>query len=269
MTRKIALVTGASSGVGREVAAALPARGYEVLGASRTQSGGPGVKPLSLDLANFASVRKLAADLRGKFPHLDLLVNNAGIHTARRELTEDGIERTFQVNHLGPFLLTRELMPLLERAPAARIVNVASEAHRGGALDFDDLDGAKAWSGIRAYTQSKLANIEFTYELARRLNGTRVTANAVHPGSVRTGWARGEESGIFRFGVALASPFLLSPHAAAKGVLRVATDPALEGVTGKYFVKGREANSSARSRREEDWTRLWDVSESLLKRSGI
>lgn len=258
MNAKVAIVTGASSGIGREVARGLEARGFDVVPAARRAEG-----DAYLDLASFASIRAFADRFRAKHDRLHLLVNNAGIHTARRERTEDGIERTLQVNHVGPFLLTHELLPLLRAGAPSRIVNVASEAHRGGRLSFDNLQGERRWSGIRAYTRSKLANIAFTYELARRLDASGVTANVVHPGSVRSGWARGKESGLLRVATWAAAPFLISPQRSAEYVLRVATDPALDGVTGKYFVKGVEARSSTASYREDDWRRLWDESRKL------
>lgn len=267
-----AIVTGAASGIGLEVARGLLAQGWRVTAAVRdvdkARARLPDADAMHLDLSRFASVRAFAERYKAKHDKFALLVNNAGLHTATRRLTEDGNEWTLQVNHLGHFLLTRELLPLLKAGAPSRVVNVASEAHRGGRLDLDDLNAAGSWSGLRAYTQSKLANIEFTYELARRLAGTGVDVNAAHPGSVRSGWARGPGSGLFRFAVAAASPFLLSPSAAAKRILRVATDPALAGVTGQYFVRGKARRSAPWSYREEDWTRLWHESERLTSRNG-
>lgn len=264
---KTAVVTGATSGIGLEVARGLLAQGWRVVAGARDPEKArallPDAEALRLDLARLADVRRFAHDVRRAHGRLHLLVNNAGIHTAKRVVTEDGSELTLQTNHLGHFLLTHELLPLLKASAPARIVNVASEAHRAGRLRFDDLQGARSWSGIRAYTQSKLANIEFTYELARRLAGTGVTVNAAHPGSVRTGWARGAESGLLRAAVVVATPFLISPQRSAARILRVATDPALEGVTGKYFVKGEPSRSASWSHRTEDWRRLWAESERL------
>jgi NAD(P)-dependent dehydrogenase (short-subunit alcohol dehydrogenase family) len=267
---KTAIVTGASRGVGLETARGLLAAGHYVVLAVRDAARGEaavkeigGGEVMRLDVADLESVRAFGDAFLGRHGRLDVLVNNAGIHTAQRGLTPQGIERTFATNHLGHFLLACLLIERLKASAPARIVNVASEAHRGGRLDLDDLMGERRWSGIRAYTQSKLANIMFTYALARRLAATGVTVNAVHPGSVRTGWARGSESGLFRHVVALASPFLLSPARGARMPLRVATDPALAEVSGRYFVRGRERASSATSRDVAAQERLWRVSEGL------
>lgn len=269
---RTALVTGATGGIGRETARLLAGRGARVILAVRDVEAGEALAKelggrataMRLDLARLADVRRFAQEYKARGLPLHILINNAGLHTAKREMTEDGNEVTLQVNHLGHFLLTRELEDALRASAPARVVNVASEAHRGGRLDFDDLHGERWWSGLRAYTQSKLANIEFTYELARRLDGTGVTANAVHPGSVRTGWARGAESGFFRLAVKISSPFLISPERAAEGVVRVAADPDLETVTGRYFAKGVEKRSAPWSYREADQRRLWEVSERLV-----
>lgn len=264
---RTAVVTGATSGVGLACARALLADGWRVVAAVRDVSKArallPQAEAMEMDLARLASVRAFAQAFRARHDRIHLLLNNAGIHTARRVVTEDGHELTFQTNHLGHFLLTRGLLDVLRGSAPARVVTVASEAHWLGRLDFDDLMGERRWSGVKAYCQSKLANVEFSYELARRLQGTGVTANAAHPGSVRTGWARGEDSGLLRLGVKLATPVLVSPETAAARILRVCTDPALEGVTGRYFVRGREARSAPWSRREEDWRRLWEESERL------
>lgn len=272
LSGKTLIVTGATSGIGRETARELAAMGARVTLAVRDEAKGravaatmPGeVEVLRLDLADLASVRGFARAFRAAHDRLDVLVNNAGLHTAQRVVTKDGHELTFQTNHLGPFLLTLELLDLLKASAPARVVNVASDAHRGGRLDFDDLMGERRWSGLKAYAQSKLANVEFTYELARRLRGAGVTANAVAPGSVRTGWARGEESGVFRFGVALASPFLLSPERGARTSVWAASAPELEGVTGQYLRRRKVARSAPWSYREKDWLRLWAESERLV-----
>lgn len=268
---KTAIVTGASSGVGLETARGLVAQGYRVVLAVRDVAKGEavareigGAEVMRLDLADLDSVRAFAAAFLARHERLHVLVNNAGIHTAQRTTTPQGHETTFATNHLGHFLLTRLLLDRMKASAPARIVNVASEAHRFGTMDFDDLMGERRWSGILAYNRSKLANVMFTYALARRLEGTRVTANAVHPGSVRTRWARREDSGAFRFVVALASPFLLSPEKGARTSLRVATDPALESVSGRYFVREKPATSSVLSRDVDAQERLWRDSERLV-----
>lgn len=266
------VVTGATSGIGLVTARELAAMGARVTLAVRDEARGRAaaaqmkgeVDVLRLDLADLADVRRFARDYRAARDTLHVLVNNAGIHTAKRVLTRDGHELTFQTNHLGHFLLTLELLDLLRGGAPARVVNVASDAHMLGRLDLDDLMGERRWSGWKAYAQSKLANVEFTYELARRLHGTGVTANAVAPGSVRTGWARGEESGPFRHVVGAASPFLLTPEKGARTSVWAASAPELEGVTGQYFRRRRIARSAPWSYREEDWRRLWEESEKLV-----
>ena len=272
LTGRRVVVTGATSGIGLVTARELAAMGARVTLAVRDVEKGRAVaagmkgqaEVLRLDLADLADVRRFARDYRASHDRLHVLVNNAGIHTSRRVVTRDGHELTFQTNHLGHFLLTLELLDLLKASAPARVVNVASDAHLFGRLDFKDLMGERPWSGWKAYAQSKLANVEFTYELARRLHGTGVTANAVAPGSVRTRWARGEESGLFRFGVALASPFLLSPESGARTSVWAASAPELEHVTGQYLKRSRVSKSARWSYREEDWRRLWDVSEALV-----
>ena len=289
MQGKVVLVTGASRGVGLETARGLARAGARVVMAVRSVERGeraredvlrsePGarVEVARLDVSDLDDVRRFARAFRASHDRLDVLVNNAGIHTARRVLTPQGFEATFATNHLGHFLLTRELLDLLRRSAPSRVVNVASEAHRfAGGLRLDDLmtereggpEGGTVW-GLHAYARSKLANILFTRELARRLEGTGVSAFAVHPGSVRTGWARGEASGVFRFGVALASPFLLSPEKGARTSLHAATEPGLERLSGSYFVRGRVAGGSAASRDPEAARRLWEESERLVAKAG-
>lgn len=272
MSARVAIVTGASGGIGFEIARGLLDREYEVVLAVRDVAKGEataralgGGEPMQLDLADLASVRAFATAYLARREHLDLLVNNAGIHTARRALTPQGHELTFATNHLGHFLLTRLLLDALTHAAPSRIVNVASEAHRAaGGIDLEDLAREARWSGMRAYAGSKLANVLFTYALARRLEGTGVTANAVHPGSVRSGWARGPESGLLRLGVWLATPFLLSPARGARTPLKLATAPELARVNGRYFVREKEARSSAASYDVDLQERLWRASEALV-----
>lgn len=272
---KTAVVTGANSGVGLETARGLALRGYHVVLAVRSEEKGraaaedigptPGAtEVMHLDVADLESVRAFAREVQALHVGIDLLVNNAGIHTARRERSPQGHEMTFATNHLGHFLLTHELLPALRLSPAARIVNVASEAHRYGRIDLDDLMfDRKRWSGILAYTQSKLANVMFTYALARRLQASSVVTNAVHPGSVRSGWARGAESGLFRFVAAASSPFLISPEKGARTSLRLSTDPALARVSGKYFLREQVAQTSRVSRDVATQEALWRRSAEL------
>ena len=279
MEGKVCIVTGATSGVGRETARGLARMGATVVLAVRdaqrgdatrrdisATSGNADVHVLPLDLARLDSVRAFPKAFSARFDRLDVLVNNAGIHTARRELTPDGFELTLATNHIGHFLLTDLLRDVLVRSAPARIVNVASEAHRfSPGFRFADPMSEKHWSGLLAYTQSKLANIMFTFALARRLEGTGVTANAVHPGSVRSGWARGEESGVFRYAAKLATPFLISPEKGARTSLMAATSPEARARSGAYLVRGKISVPSRAARDVEAQERLWRLSEEWVR----
>ncbi len=188
-------------------------------------------------------------------------MNNAGIYTAKRRITEDGLESTFATNHVGHFLLTNLLLDRLKASAPSRIVNVSSQASRMGRMRFDDLNMSR-WSGWRAYAQSKLANILFTKELARRLEGTGVTANALHPGTVRSNFAL-DEGGAMRIGVLLARPFLISPAQGADTVVYLAASPEVDGVSGEYFYKRRPIRPNPRADDPATAKRLWGVSETL------
>lgn len=270
---KTALVTGASSGIGKVTAARLAHAGANVIMVCRDGakaksafeeiSGNKGegrVELFTADLSIRASIRDCAARFLESHDKLHILVNNAGIFSSHRQVTSDGFEQTFAVNHLAYFLLTNLLLDKLKASAPARIVCVASTASQMGKIDFEDIQGERGYSGMKAYAQSKLANILFTYELARRLAGTGVTANCVHPGVVRTGWAQ-SSTGLFGFAVRLAHPFMLSPERGAETSLYAATSPDIEGVTGKYFVKSRPAASPPLSYDSTLAARLWEQSE--------
>lgn len=268
---KVAVVTGPTSGIGTEIARDLVRRGALVVLAARDRGKadvtiadiGGTTEFVPLDLASLASVREAAREIRTRHPAIQLLVNNAGIHTSRFKLTEDGFEETFQVNHLGHFLLTRELLPALTAAAPSRVVNVASDAHRGArGLDLSLAREPRGWNGTYAYAHSKLCNILFTRELARRLAGTGVSAYAAHPGVVRTRWARGSESGIFRFGVALASPFMLSPEKGARSPLAACLKDGLPD--GAYLVRGSVVQPTRAARDDEAARTLWEESERMV-----
>jgi NAD(P)-dependent dehydrogenase (short-subunit alcohol dehydrogenase family) len=215
------------------------------------------------DLGSQAEVRRLAAEVRERAPRLHVLLNNAGAIHMRRSLTADGHEATFAVNHLGPFLLTSLLEEHLRRRAPARVGNVSSAAHQGApGMAWDDLMGEREYAGLRAYAQSKLANVLFTAELARRLERTGVTANSLHPGVVRTGFGRGA-GGWLAWGVRIAAPFFLSPERGADTAVWLASAPEVAGVTGGYFVKRRPVTPSAAARDPEAARRLWAVSERL------
>ena len=192
-----------------------------------------------------------------------MLVNNAGGYWNTRHVTTDGLERTFAVNYLAPFLLTAQLLNRIRQSSDGRVVNVSSNAQRLGRIDFDDLQGENNYSGARAYNQSKLATVLFTHELARRLQGTTVTANALHPGVVRTSFGAQDPGRTQRFLVPLARPFMRSPHAGAATSVMLASSPHLESVTGQFFSGGRQKRSSKRSYDEAVGARLWLISQEL------
>lgn len=275
MTGKTCVVTGASSGIGLETAVALaragarvaavcrlPEKGARAVADIRRRSGSGDVMLFVADLSSQRAVRGLAAQLVAGLSRVDVLVNNAGVIVRERVLTEDGVETTFAVNHLAYFLLTRLLEPLLVASAPARVVNVASRAHNSGRLRLDDLMGGRDYDGWQAYCQSKLANVVFTYELARRLEGTGVTANCLHPGLIGTNLGHAGPSWI-RYGLRIARPFLPSPAKGAATSIHLASSPEVESVSGKYFADRGERRSSDASYDPAVAARLWKVSEEL------
>jgi NAD(P)-dependent dehydrogenase (short-subunit alcohol dehydrogenase family) len=277
MKGKVCLITGATQGIGLAAAIDIakhgptmvlvardPKRGEAAVAEVKEKSGNPSVELMLADLSSLASIRRLADTFKAKYDRLHVLINNAGAIAMQRSLTEDGYETTFAVNHLAYFLLTNLLLDVMKASAPARIINVSSEAQRQGTINFDDLHGERRYSGMRAYGQSKLANVLFTYELARRLQGTGVTANCLHPGVVATGFGR-NNSGIFKILVQIASPFLLTPEKGARTTVYLATSPDVEGVTGKYFDKSREKKSIPESYDLAIAKRLWEVSEELTR----
>jgi NAD(P)-dependent dehydrogenase (short-subunit alcohol dehydrogenase family) len=284
MDGRTVVITGANSGVGKATAVALAAagartvitarnesRGRSALADIKSASGSDRVELEVFDLADLASVRRGAAQILDRCDRIDVLVNNAGLVLSERTETVDGIETTFAVNHLGPFLLTRLLTDRLVASAPARVVNVASIAHRSArrGLDFDDLQARGRYSAMSVYARSKLANVLFTAELARRLAGQGVTANSLHPGTVATGYARdGDASGILAFGIKVIKPFILTPEKGAKTSVYLASSPEVAGVTGRYFVKCRARKPSAAARDEAAAARLWSVSEELVDRTA-
>lgn len=213
----------------------------------RTASGNPAIDVFAADMSSQAEVRRLASAVLDAYPRLDVLVNNVGWFWAHRHPTADGLEHTFALNHLAPFLLTNLLLDRLKASAPARVVTVSSGAQAAGRIDFDDLQGARSYSGQRAYSQSKLANILFTNELARRLQGTGVTANSVHPGVVRTNFGSEDQAGFFRIISPLVRPFLKTPTQGAWTPIYLASSPDVEGTTGQLFVNRRPktANKAA------------------------
>jgi NAD(P)-dependent dehydrogenase (short-subunit alcohol dehydrogenase family) len=272
MQDKICLITGATLGIGRETALGLARRGAHVAivgrDAHRTraaaewigqEAGTKEVASLPADLSSLADVRRLAREFKARYSRLDVLVNNAGGIFTRREVTVDGFERTWALNHLSYFLLTQELLELLKASASARIVNVASTMHTGGTIDFDDLQGERSYGAIRAYGQSKLANVLFTYALARRLEGSGVTANCLHPGGVATGFGQ-NTPGALKLLMRLARPFLITPEQGAATSIYLVSSPEVEGVSGGYFAKCKPADSSAASHDEALQEQLWALS---------
>lgn len=271
----ICVVTGATSGIGKETAVALAKAGATVATVCRTRergdvavaeirrrSGNDAVSLFVADLSSRRAVRAVAAELAAALPRIDVLVNNAGLALRDYIRTEDGFETTFAVNHLAYFLLTRLLQPTLEASAPARVVNVSSEAHRWGAIRFDDLMGERTYDGWKAYAQSKLANVLFTYELARRLEGTGVTANCLHPGLVGTDFAKAGPTTI-RILSRLARPFLRSPAKGAATSVYLASAPGVATVSGQYFANRRARRSSKASYDRAVAAKLWGVSERL------
>jgi NAD(P)-dependent dehydrogenase (short-subunit alcohol dehydrogenase family) len=272
---KTCVLTGATSGIGEETALALArggarlhlvARSEERAAATRArirdETGNDAVALHLGDLASLAEIRRVAAELLEACPRIDLLLNNAGIVNLSRETTVDGFEATFAVNHLAYFALTNLLLDRLRTSAPARIVNVASDAHKFGAIDLDDLQSEREYKAMRTYGRSKSANILFTVELARRLEGSGVTVNAVHPGPVAT--RLGKNNGwLGRVLTTALSPFFLTPAKGARTSIHVLTAPELATVSGRYFAKQREITPRSHAADSDTARRLWDQSVQL------
>jgi NAD(P)-dependent dehydrogenase (short-subunit alcohol dehydrogenase family) len=216
------------------------------------------------DMSSLRQVHVLAEEVLTAYPHIDVLVNNVGGYWATRHLTEEGLERTFAVNHLAPFLLTNLLLGRLRESAPARIVTVSSGAQAMGRIDFDDLMGARDYNGQRAYNQSKLANVMFTYELARRLDGTGVTATVLHPGVVRTNFGHEDSGRWMRLMLPVVRPFMKTPAAGARTSIHLASAPEVEGATGLYYANATPKPSSKASYDAPAAARLWDRSAELV-----
>ena len=278
MKGRLCAITGASSGLGYETALALARegatvallcrsteRGEQARAAIAATTGNEDVHVVHCDHANLDTVRAAAARLLERFDALHVLVNNAGLMLNQRRITVDGLEETFQVNHLGAFLLTDLLRSRLIASAPARVVTVSSVAHRAGVMDFGDLQSLRLYDGWTVYARSKLANVLFTYELARRLQGTGVTANTLHPGIVRSGF--GHNNGLVMRGfmtVTQLPPLAVSARRGARTQVWLACAPAVQDVSGRYFVRRRARRSSPISYDRDAQRRLWDASESLL-----
>ncbi len=275
MTGKRVLVTGATAGIGKETARALAKQGAEVIVVGRNEAkaravvdelkrdtGNQQIDFLVGDLSTLAGTRKIATEFLSRYTVLNVLVNNAGELNLAREVTADGFEKTFATNHLSYFLLTNLLLPALERGAPSRIVSVASDAHRGAVLDFDDLQAERGYSSFSVYGRSKLANILFTRELARRVKARRITANCLHPGVVASNFFAGKP-GIWGLFGKIGGLFMISPEKGAQTSVYLASSPDVEGQTGDYFDKRRKATASPEGQDDAAAQRLWLVSEKL------
>ncbi|MCL4435720.1 MAG: SDR family oxidoreductase [Thaumarchaeota archaeon] len=272
---KICLVTGATNGIGEVAARELAKQGAKVIIVGRSQkrcldtatrikeaTGNQQVEYLVADLSVQKEVRQLAEEFKSRYKRLDILINNAGAIFNKRQETADGLEMTFALNHMSYFLITNLLLDTIRASAPSRIINTSSAGHQGAKIDFDDLQGKKKYGLMRAYGQSKLANILFTYELARQLDGSGVSVNALHPGFVKSGFGK-NMSGIVGFFTGIIYLFGISPEKGAKTIVYLATSNEVENITGKYFVKQKAVPSSKESYDRDAAKRLWDISAQL------
>jgi NAD(P)-dependent dehydrogenase (short-subunit alcohol dehydrogenase family) len=281
---KLVLITGGNSGIGKATAIELARRGARVVITSRDvargeiaaseiqEASGEPIAVRQLDLANFQSIVSFAKAFEAEFAALHVLVHNAGLVLSDRRETVDGYEATFGTNHMGTFALNRLLLPILERSAPARIVVVASDAHRIAkqGLDFDDLQSKQGYQGVPAYARSKLANILFTRKLATKIEGTGVSAFCLHPGVVATNFTGdGDASGLWRFVFRWLRPFLLTPERGARTSVYLCSEPGLEGKSGAYFRKCKEAQPSAQARDDSAAQQLWEVSDALAASASL
>lgn len=285
MHGKVVVVTGANIGIGLETAVGVAALEATTVLACRNRAKAEAaakevtqrtwnddVHVVSLDLADLTSVRTAAKEILSRWECLDVLVNNAGGTWSERRLTAQGFEHTFGVNHLGPYYLTNLLLPRLRNDAPSRIVNVTSVGHHAAwhGMRFDDLQSERGYEAMEAYCRSKLANVLFTRQLARRLDGSGVTANAAHPGPVRSGFGMdGDLTGFMGFGMRLVRPFEISPRRGAKTSTFLATSPEVAAKTGMYWVRSKPGHMSRHARDDEAAARLWDESEKLLASVGF
>jgi retinol dehydrogenase 14 len=277
MAGKTVLVTGGTGGIGKATATGLArlgarvgitgrgrARAESAAADIRSASGNSAVDVFVADMSSQAQVRRLALEVLDAYPRLDVLVNNVGGFWNTRRITADGLEHTFALNHLAPFLLTNLLLDRLRASAPARIVTLSSGAQAMGRIDFDDLQGERSFSGQRAYNQSKLANVMFTYELARRLEGTGVTATVLHPGVVRTAFGAEDPAGWQWFFLPVVRPFMKSPERGADTPVYLASAPEIAGVSGRYFAKRKPRQSNKASYDVAAQARLWQVSAEVV-----
>ena len=276
MNEKTILITGATNGIGLVAARELAKMGAGIVIVSRSaercaavteqikgETGNSRVEYIVADLSTHAGTQKTAHEFKKRHMRLDVLLNNAGAMFMQRQLSADGIEMTWALNHLGYFVLTMLLLDTMKNSGAARIVNVSSDAHRSGKMNFDDLQMEKSYAGIAAYQQSKLANILFTYELARKLEGSKVTTNVLHPGLIRTGFNR-NNGAVMSLVMGLLAPFSRNAAEGAQTSIYLASSPEVEGVSGKYFEDSKAVPSSPASYNRAAAERLWQVSLEMI-----
>ncbi len=278
MKKKVCLITGATSGIGKASAYDLAQQQYHVILVARDHQKGisfqndliqqtknSSIDLFLADLSSQSQIHALAKEIHKKYAQLDILINNAGAIFQRRTLSVDNIEMTFALNHLGYFLTTALLFDLLAKASDARIINVASSAHKRGIIDFDDIQFEKNYGELKSYAQSKLANIMFTYELARRVKNHNITVNCLHPGVVATNFGQNNQGGITKWFFKTTNRLMITAEQGAQTIIYLATSQEAENVTGKYFVKKRPVSSSSLSNNHEAAKRLWEISEYITK----
>ena len=278
MIGKVCIVTGSNSGIGKETALALSNKGATVVMVVRDKERGEKAQSeiinktgnndtflMICDLSSMDSIGKFVKEFTEKYDRLDVLINNAGAVFRERQTTVDGFERTLAVDYLGPFLLTHQLLPLLKSSAPSRIINLASGLYKSGKIDLDDLQSDKNYKGMNAYSSAKLMVVMYTYELARRLKGTGVTANAVLPGFVRTNLGRNSGSFLYALEYLIVRPFQISAEKGAETSVYLASSDEVEGVAGKCFSKMRETTTSQASYDQQTQKLLWDRTIELLK----
>lgn len=276
LDEKIAIVTGANSGMGMATAKALADEGATVIMLCRSekrgreafeklaQKKGRRLDLMLCDLGDFASVGDFVRHVKERYGRVDILVNNAGFISLNRQETKEGLERQFGINHIGHFLLTTELLDMMEKG--ARIVNVASGAHKAGRIHFDDINLEHGYNVVKAYSQSKLANVLFTKELARRLSDKGITVNCCHPGAVATNMGVDRDTGFGRTITGILKPFFLTPEEGARTAVFLVTDDSVKDISGEYFYKCKPANSSKRSKDTELARKLFELSENIVSK---
>jgi retinol dehydrogenase-12 len=275
---KIMIVTGATGGIGLTTACELAATGARVVLVGRSearladavalitqQTPNAQLDTIQADLSSQAEVSAVADTIKQRYDHIDVLINNAGAYYTTHQLSVDGIEMTWALNHMAPFLLTTQLLDLLRASAPARIITVASAAHQGAIIDFDDLEGKKRFSGWKAYGQSKLANIMFTYELANRLLESDVTANCLHPGFVATGFAQNNAGWFAKFFAVMQRYMAITPEQGAETSIFLARSDSVVTTTGRYFDKCKPVPSSKVSYDVTTQRRLWQLSQNMVK----